>query len=290
VQRFRPDALLSAWAYPDGTAVTALGSLLQIPTVVRVMGSDINSVAQLPGRREQIRWAMRRVERVIAVSRALANEVTALGAHPDHVSIIPTGVDQTIFRPHERAEARRQIGAGDYPLVVVPARLSPEKGVHHFVDALARLGPETPLRAVIVGDGQEKQALIAQAQRLGVADRIQFAGFQLEQRMPLYYSAADFICLPSLEEGWPDVLMEAFACGCPFVASEVGGVPEILELTGAGLLTPPGDVDALARALATATRTPWERNAIAIAMQAYDLNTTAQAYVAACAKAAGTRA
>ncbi|HUS65773.1 MAG TPA: glycosyltransferase [Kofleriaceae bacterium] len=286
VRRFRPDVLLSAWAYPDGTAAAALGALLRLPTVVRIMGSDINTIARLPGRRGQITWAMRQVDRVIAVSRALAREVEALGTRADRVSVIPTGVDQTIFHPHDRAEARREVGAaGDEQVVVVPGRLSPEKGVHHFVDAMARLGDGARVRALIVGDGQDAAALAEQAKRLGLGERITFAGFQPERRMPIYYTAADLVCLPSLEEGWPDVLMEAFACGCPVVASDVGGVPEIIDLTGGGMLARPGDPDGLARVLREALARRWDREALARAMAPYDLDATARHYVDACAQA-----
>ena len=66
------------------------------------MGSDINSIARLPGRREQITWAMRQVDSVIAVSRALSREVQALGTAPERIAVIPTGVDQIIFHPHDR--------------------------------------------------------------------------------------------------------------------------------------------------------------------------------------------
>jgi glycosyltransferase involved in cell wall biosynthesis len=290
VRRFRPDALLSAWAYPDGTAAVALGRLLRLPTTVRVMGSDVNTIARLPGRRGQIAWAMRNADRVIAVSRALGNEVESLGTRPERVAVIPTGVDMTRFSPLDRAAARRDLGVAldDSPVVLVPGRLSPEKGVHHFLDALARLGSR--VQALIVGDGAEAARLTQQAQALGLAERVHFMGFQPEARMSTFYSAADVACLPSLEEGWPDVLMEAFACGCPVVASNVGGVPEIIALTGAGLLAAPGDSSDLARALGEATRRTWDRAAIIAAMRPYDLDATARDYVNACAEAIRVRA
>lgn len=280
VARFRPDVLLSAWAYPDGTAASALGKLLGLPTVVRVMGSDINAYTHSRPRRLQIAWALRNAGGVIAVSPALGRKVATLGVDPTRVAVIPTGVDTTVFHPMDRDQARAALGLPPGALILVPARLSPEKGVHCFLDALAELGPE--VRAVICGDGAQAGMLRARARRLGVAERVIFAGFQPPRRMQQYYAAADLVCLPSLEEGWPNVLMESFACGAPVVASEVGGVPDIIALTGAGLTAPAGDPRALARALRDALGRHWDRAATATAMQAHTLARTAQRYLEAC--------
>jgi glycosyltransferase involved in cell wall biosynthesis len=284
IARFRPDVILSAWAYPDGTAAAALGRLFRLPTVLRVMGSDINDYARQRWRRPQIAWAVRAIDRVIAVSRALGRACEALGAPFDRVDYIPTGVDRSRFHPVDRAQARRELALGDARVVVVPGRLAPEKGLVGFLDAWAALDPAW--RAILVGDGPQRGELEARARELGLGDRVTFAGFQPEARMKLYYSAADLVALPSLEEGWPDVLMESFACGCPWVASDVGGVRDILALTGSGVVVPPGSRDRLAAGLRDALSRRWDREATARTMERWTLDATARAYVATCEKAA----
>jgi glycosyltransferase involved in cell wall biosynthesis len=281
VGQFRPDVLLSAWAYPDGTAAVVLGKWLGLPSVVRAMGSDINDFAQKPRRRPQIRWAMRNADRVIAVSAALGAEIEKLGVARERIAVIPSGVDLRAFHPVDRAMARRELDMPEGPLVVVPSRLSREKGIHYFLDAFPRLGP-TAL-AVLVGDGQEEDSLRAQAARLGITAQVRFAGFQPEARMKLYYSAADVTCLPSTEEGWPSVLVESLACGCPVVASNVGGVPEIIALTGDGATVPPRDPGALATALAASLARVWDRDATAAKMREHTLQRTAWCYCETCA-------
>ena len=124
--------------------------------------------------------------------------------------------------------------------------------------------------------------------KYAIAGRVTFAGFQPEARMKTYYAAADLVALPSLEEGWPDVLTESFACGCPWVASDVGGVRDILALTGSGLVVPAGNRAALAASLRTALSRDWDREATAKKMEQWTLDTTARAYVATCEKAAAT--
>lgn len=285
VNAFRPHALLAAWAYPDGTAAVGLGELFGVPTVVRCMGSDVNSLGLGVDRKPQLTWALGRAARVVAVSEALREQlVSAFGVRRERVAVIPTGVDTRVFSPHERDAASRALGlptprerAG--PVLFVPSRLSPEKGLRFFLDGLAKL-PASAV-AVLAGDGPEEHALREQVGRLGLGARVRFEGFQRQDRLPLYYSAADVACLASLEEGWPNALMEAQACGCPWVASAVGGVPEIERRWRAGLLTPPGDAEGLARALAEASSRAWDRGAIAESMRAFGIAETGAAYVEA---------
>jgi glycosyltransferase involved in cell wall biosynthesis len=140
-----------------------------------------------------------------------------------------------------------------------------------------------------VGDGPEEQALRAQAETLGISRRIRFAGFAAVERMRLYYSAADVTCLPSTEEGWPNVLVESLACGCPIVASSVGGVPEIVDLTGDGILVPPADPTRLREALAAALRRNWNRTATVAEMQRHSIEETGERYYELCLASAGER-
>jgi len=289
VARFRPDVILAPWAYPDGTAAVALGQLTRVPVVVRTMGSDINEAAQQPGRRAQVRWALRHAGRVVAVSRALANAIVALGVPEEKIAVVPTGVEPAIFHPRDRALARTTLELSPGPLVLVASRLSPEKGLLHLLAAMSSAGQGSRFHLVIVGDGAQRRELEQEVRRRGLRDRVRFDGFQPEARMPLYYSAADLFCLPSLAEGWPDVLMESFACGCPVVASAVGGVPDIMLLTGAGLTVPPANPDALARSLQEALARGWDRREIAQAMDGYTIADTARRYLKVCQDAAQAR-
>ena len=285
VARFRPDVILSPWLYPDGTAAVALGKITGVPVVVRAMGSDINQVAHLRGRRTQVRWALHHASRVVAVSRALGQAIAALGVPDEKIAVIPTGIEPAIFYPRDRAEARATLGLAPGPLVLAAARLSPEKGLLHLLAAMSLAGERCRFRLVVVGDGAQRRELEQEVRRRGLRDRVRFDGFQPEARMPVYYSAADLLCLPSLAEGWPDALMESFACGCPAVASAVGGVPEIVALTGVGLTVPPASPDALARALEEALARDWDRCAIAGAMGSYTLAATARRYLDVCQEA-----
>lgn len=285
VKSFRPDVILSPWAYPDGTAAVALGKLWRLPVVVRAMGSDINYHAHQLGRRTQVRWALNQAGGVVAVSKALARVMADLGVKHDRLSVIPTGVDRTIFYPRDREQARQTLGFPQTPVVVVAARLVPEKGLMDLLQAMKRVSKDFPFRLVLVGEGEQRRALEDEAKRLGIGDRVRFDGFQMESRMPLYYSAADLVCLPSHREGWPDSLMESFSCGCPVVATTVGGVPDMIALSGAGLLVPPGNPGELAMALKQGLQRPWDRHEIARVMSPYTIEDTAAQYLGVCQRA-----
>jgi teichuronic acid biosynthesis glycosyltransferase TuaC len=282
VASFRPNVLMSAWAFPDGVAAAVLAKLFGLPSVLRVMGSDVNTLDERPTRRIQVAWALRNVTRVVAVSAALKARCGSLVGASDHIDVIPTGVDTRIFFPTDRAHARKHIGLSDLGrLIVVPARLSPEKGLSDFIEAFARLDGDVV--AVVLGEGPEERSLRAQTERLGIEKRVIFAGFRRSDEMRLFYSAADLVCLPSTEEGWPNVLIESFACGCPWVASNVGGVPEILNVASAGgLLAAPSDPTDLARALRAGLERSWDREEIAECARTLTLDETGRSYVETC--------
>jgi glycosyltransferase involved in cell wall biosynthesis len=285
VKSFRPDVILTPWVYPDGTASVALGKLWDVPVVVRAMGSDINQAARQLGRRSQVRWALRQAGGVVAVSEALAQAMVELGVARDRITVIPTGVDHTIFFPGEREESRRILGFPKEPVVLVAARLSPEKGLLDLLQAMELAIKDVPFHLVLVGEGGQRQRLEEEVKRRGLGDRVRLEGFQIESRMPLYYSAADLMCLPSHREGWPDAVMESFACGCPVVATAVGGVPDMIALSGAGLLVPPAHPEDLAQALKQALRREWDRNEVARAVAPYTIEDTARRYLEVCEQA-----
>jgi glycosyltransferase involved in cell wall biosynthesis len=129
----------------------------------------------------------------------------------------------------------------------------PVKGFDILLDALAR----APARAMPwhwhhIGEGSQQGELVGRVRDLGLEDRVTFLGRRSNAALVDWYRAADLLVLPSRSEGVPNVLMEAMACGLPFVASAVGGVPEIAP--DADWCVPPEDPDALSTAIAAALR------------------------------------
>ncbi|HEY2909093.1 MAG TPA: glycosyltransferase [Gemmataceae bacterium] len=257
IESFRPDVLFATWAYPDGWAAVKIGRQANLPVVLKVHGSDIRQLEESRGRLNGTIQALRGADRVVAVSRDLAMKVAELGAEPSRVHLVYNGVDVGRFCPGDRAAARQRLGlpAGRTLLLYV-GNLFPVKGPDVLLQAcvaLAKRGIEFDLH--FVGQGKLRQELENQSRVGSIQDRVLFQGSIAHDRLPDWFRAADLLVLPSHSEGVPNVLLEAAACGTPFVASDVGGVPEISHL-GPSRLVPAGDVEKLASAVAMQLAAP----------------------------------
>ncbi len=246
---FHPDLVFAPWAYPDGWAAVRLAHRAGLPVVIQVHGSDVLLLDKFPARQKKTLEALRQADGIVAVSHDIANRLLHHGVCADRVRVIHDGVDTTLFHPGPQKEARDRLGIseGD-PLVLFVGNLLPVKAIDVLLEACRRAQNGTRFRLFIIGDGPLRVTLERLAARLGIADRVRFLGILPQQQLPDWYRAADLFVLPSHSEGVPNVLLEASACGTRYVASKVGGIPEIAHL-GAAQLTPPGDPAALAEAI-----------------------------------------
>lgn len=203
------------------------------------------------------RASARFATRLIATSEAVAADVVRRRvAPPARVVTIPNRPDPRALRPgRPRVETRRALGvADDVALIGAIARLTAQKGVDDFLDALARLAPLPAWRAVVVGDGPLRAALERRARDLGVADRCVFVGVRADLGDLL--AAFDLLVMPSRSEGLPYLLLEAMVAGTPIVATAVGGIPEALTDGVTGTLVPARAPERLAEAVGAALRDP----------------------------------
>jgi len=231
------------YLYPDGVAAAAVARELGLPYVLTARGSDVNVLGRQPAIARRIRDAARDAHACFAVSEPLAEAFGALAGRP--VECLRNGVDLERFAPGDAAAARRALAlpaAG--PLLLGVGRLVPGKGFADAVAALDRLDPG--VRLVLIGDGPERARLAAAG-----GDRVLLLGTRPPEDVALAYQACDALVLPSRREGWPNVVTEALASGCPVVACAVGGIPDILGGDPAvGATVPVGDAGGLAGALA----------------------------------------
>jgi glycosyltransferase involved in cell wall biosynthesis len=261
VERLRREAgfdLIDAhYFYPDGVAAAMLGRRLGVPVVITARGSDVNLIAQYRFPRHMIRWAARQAAAVVAVSQALKDRLAALGVERERVHVLRNGVDLDLFHPEGRGRQRSELGFGG-PTLLSVGNLLAFKGHGIVIEALSRL-PGCEL--VIAGDGPDRAAFEALARRHGVSARVRFVGSLSQQELRRYFCAADALVLASSREGWPNVLLEAMACGTPVVATAVGGVCEIVTSPDAGLVVEERSAAAIAQGIRSLLAQPRERRA-----------------------------
>jgi glycosyltransferase involved in cell wall biosynthesis len=178
--------------------------------------------------------------------------------------VIYNGVERARYRPRPRDESRRRLGIEtEAPTVVFVGNLKPVKGLEFLLAAFATLREKTTgARLHLIGRGPLEADLRKTVIDAGLDDAVRLEGEQSPAEVARWMSAADLVCLPSVNEGVPNVLLEAMACGTPVVASDVGGIPEIVDPGACGYLVAPGDPRELADALERALGREWDREQI----------------------------
>ena len=160
----------------------------------------------------------------------------------DRMHIVHCGVDPALFAPAAHA------GVGTRLLFV--GRLAGVKGLPMLLDAVARVKETHPgVRLAVAGDGPDRQRLVDQAKRLGIEANVEFLGYRSQAQVRELLQRTDVFVMGSFAEGVPVVLMEALAAGVPVVATQIAGIPELVEPGVNGLLVPPGDAGSLAAAI-----------------------------------------
>jgi glycosyltransferase involved in cell wall biosynthesis len=246
----RFDVLLGSWAFPDGVGAVALAGLLRVPAVIKVHGSDMNVIAKIPSVARNLRWALPRARRVVAVSRPLGDVVASFGVPRERIDVVPNGVDPELFRPRDRSSARALLGhAGDASRwLLYVGRLEEAKGVLDLLTAFSPLSARRPdIRLAIVGDGRVRPECERAAGALG--ERVMVLGARPLEEVALWMAACDALVLPSWAEGTPNVVIEALASGRRVVATHVGGTPDLIARPELGELVPPHSPALLAAAL-----------------------------------------
>ncbi|AXI47278.1 hypothetical protein C1J03_15430 [Sulfitobacter sp. SK012] len=195
-------------------------------------------------------------DRVICLTEASKRHAVAQGLDRAPLAVLPNGIDLAPYGAaplHVRAALRHRLGlAEDDTVLISVAVLRPEKGLDRLIAALDRLVITHPrLKLVIVGDGAQKEALLRQIARAGLENRVLMTGYRTD--IPDLLAIADVFVLPTLADALPTVVIEAMASRLPVIASNVGGLPEMIG-DDEGQLVPPDNVPALADAIAGVLR------------------------------------
>lgn len=241
------DLIDAHYYYPDGVAAGILARKLGKPFVVTARGTDLNLIPEYTYPRKLILKTAQEASASIGVCRALMDTLAGLGADASKLNTLRNGVDLERFVPEPRDVARQKLGLPTKQrLLLSVGHLIERKGHHIAIDALPLLPADVML--LIAGSGPERNALQARAEKLGVAQRVRFAGVIPQVDLKWWYSAADALALCSSREGWANVLLESMACGTPVIATDIWGTPEVVSTPAAGVLMPERSEKGLAAA------------------------------------------
>lgn len=219
------------------------------------------------------RLLYRRVDKIFAISEYIRrNVLDTCPVNPEKVRLMHNALSLENYRPerYDRREVRRGLGIDPEALVIgIIGRLTPKKGHQEFLEAAAILARQYPDRLtflIVGGASHEEEAYERKIQRRVAGDpllqpRVVFSGFRSD--IPRMLAAIDLLAFPSYKEAFGNTLLEAMAMGVPVVASNSGGVPEIIEAGISGILMPPRDGPALAAGLQKLIEDPEQRRRLA---------------------------
>ncbi|MGB9927169.1 MAG: glycosyltransferase [Methanosarcina sp.] len=236
----KPDLIHAHFSYPDGYGMMKLSKKWKIPLVISALGTIERKVAYEGSyTSKQIIQTMNFADRILSVSEDLKLHIINLGIKPEKVIVVPNGVDIEKFKPVKKEKARNFLNLPqDKKIVLFVGALRKIKGVDYLIEAAkAFVDRDTELFMVGRDDGLKK-SLDKRAEELKISNFIKFTGPVNHEDIPLWISASDILVLPSLSEGRPNVILEALACEIPVVATDVGGIPELLIQGETGYLVP----------------------------------------------------
>jgi D-inositol-3-phosphate glycosyltransferase len=163
------------------------------------------------------------------------------GVARPRIEVLPAGVDTDVFRPMDREACKRELGLEGKKVVLYVGRVEPIKGLDLLLNAVTSMGDRRDLKLVMVGGKEGEPEVVrlkSRIQELGLAEMVWFVGPVKQERLPVFYNAAEALVLPSHYESFGLVALESLACGTPVVASRVGGLPTFLKDGETGYLVP----------------------------------------------------
>lgn len=276
------DAVNCHWIFPDGAAVRKVCEELGIPIMLTPLGSDLNRYTEFPLRRWIIEKALQKSDRVSTLNREMYQKCLSLGVSKERLVIISNGVNLAQFIIRDRISARTRLGIScESQVVLFVGSLVPVKGIETMlraVELMFQTARWSSLRLYVVGSGYLERVLRRLSGDLGLDNTVNFVGPVSHSELVYWMNAADCLCLPSLSEGHPNVVMEALACGTPVVASAVGSIPDFIT-AASGRLSAPLDYRDLSRNLEECLATRYDRTEIRGHVQTFSWEESAKKYV-----------
>lgn len=254
--------IIAYWTYPDGYAAVKIAKKFQVPVILRPRGSDINVYADNPVLRFLLKRPLKKAYKIIPVSNHLKERVLRLGINQHKICSILNGINAKDFFVMDKNKCRQNLDLPlDHKLVLFVGNFIAIKGIEYFIEAIRVLDQPSQqnLSFIFLGSGPLADKLQKIARELKFIS-IRIIGDIAHNQLRVWMNASDLLCLPSLHEGCPNVVIESLACGLPVVASNVGGIPELINNDELGILVPAKDERSLADAIEKGLIKKWNQD------------------------------
>lgn len=254
------------FGYPEGVGVFLTAKKRKLPFFITIRGLEVD-LFRVRSIAPTLIKALNAANGVIAVSHSLRRVAIEAGVKEKNISVIPNGVDTSLYRISEKSTARHELGLnGDSKIITCVANLKPVKGHKLLLRAFAQIQPSHKVKLFCIGDGistsygQELQQL---AQELDIDDSVTLVGPQPPKQVASWLAASDAFALASYREGCCNSVLEALSCGLGVVATDAGDNREYVSQPHLGYVVPTGDVDTFANALDAALQQQFDKERVA---------------------------
>ena len=251
-RKFNFDIIHAHRVFPEGFAAVLLARIYKKPAIVTIHGSDINFAAKNPIIKKMVTFTLKKASKIIVVSKTLKKLILELRAPEEKIEVLLNAVDTNKFKPQNKEDARNKLSLDlNKKIILFVGNLVDVKNPLFLIEACHRLKERgvDNFVLVMIGDGYLKNKIKNKITEYCLEKLIFLIGLQSHEKIPLWMSAADFLVLPSKNEGMPTVVLEAMACALPVIATEVGGIPEIIKDYNNGILIPSDDIEKLEKGM-----------------------------------------
>lgn len=260
IRSMRPDCIFATWAFPDGFAAVLVGRIHRIPVFIKIHGSDIHSIESRL-RSVFTAWGLKKARKVFSVSKKLTLKMNEMGVEKSNIITNYNGVDRKMFFPLGKIEARKKFNLPlDKIIILYVGNFETVKGPDVLIEAFEKIKcDKNNWTLYLTGKGSLLRSLKKKSYTYDGGKSIVFSGPVAHENMGAWMNIADLLIVPSRNEGVPNVILEAMACGIPVVATKVGGIPEVVIENETGILVEQDSPDELAIAIEGAIKKKWDR-------------------------------
>lgn len=282
IRKYNIDIIHAHSTIPTGLIGVIVAKIMKKPVFITAHGMDINNFENSSFFKRLITFSLKNCNKAIVVSSDLAKKISSLGIDPDKIIVLRNAVDTNRFQPNNIKIIRKKHDIKDNILILFVGYLDTFKGIFELVDAFYDANKENRKSTLmIIGEGPKEDELKKKVFKLGLEKSVIFTGKISPTDIHKYYQSADIFVLPSYGEGLPLSVLEAMSCGIPVIASNVGGIPEVVKEGENGFIIPQKNEEILNEKLMVLIkdinlRKKFAENALKTIKQSFNVNNKTQ--------------